>query len=131
LKVQEENELQMARELMGSGPPGSIDGMVPSSKDDFEKLSKAITEKVQMFNQSKHYNDFVEGLIKDLALDLPAPHLKQVKIHVETLHSTKIKEQNSAKKGKGKKGSTVKMDLSKDMFGGGGGGEALDEDDFM
>ena len=69
LKVQEENELQMARELMGSGPPGSIDGMVPSSKDDFEKLSKAITEKVQMFNQSKHYNDFVEGLIKDLALD--------------------------------------------------------------
>ena len=40
LKVQEENELQMARELMGSGPPGSIDGMIPSSKDDFEKLSK-------------------------------------------------------------------------------------------
>jgi len=131
LKVQEENELQMARELMGSGPPGSIDGMIPSSKDDFDKLSKAITEKVQMFNQSKNYNDFVEGLIKDLALDLPATHLKQVKIHVETLHSTKVKEQNSAKKGKGKKGSTVKMDLSKDMFGGGGGGEALDEDDFM
>jgi len=69
LKVQEENELQMARELMGSGPPGSIDGMIPSSKDDFEKLSKAITEKVQMFNQSKHYNDFLEGLVKDLALD--------------------------------------------------------------
>jgi DNA polymerase II small subunit/DNA polymerase delta subunit B len=69
LKVQEENELQMARELMGSGPPGSIDGMIPSSKDDFEKLSKAITEKVQMLNQSKHYNDFVEGLVKDLALD--------------------------------------------------------------
>lgn len=131
LKVQEENELQMARELMGSGPPGSIDGMIPSSKDDFEKLSKAITEKVQMFNQSKHYNDFLEGLVKDLALDLPAPQLKQVKIHVETLHSTKIKEQNNAKKGKGKKGSTVKMDLSKDVFGGGGHGEALDEDDFM
>jgi len=131
LKVQEENELLMAYELMGSGPPGSIDGMVPSSKDDFDKLSKAITEKVQMFNQSKNYNDFVEGLIKDLALDLPAIHLKQVKIHVETLHSTKVKEQNSAKKGKGKKGSTIKMDRGPKDFSAEGGGGDLDEDDFM
>ena len=46
-------------------------------------------------------------------VSVPAPNLKQVKIHVETLHSTKIKEQKSAKKGTGKKGSTVKMDLSK------------------
>ena len=46
-------------------------------------------------------------------VSVPATHLKQIKIHVETLHSTKVKEQNSAKKGKGKKGSTVKMDLSK------------------
>jgi len=130
LKVQEENELLMAYELMGSGPPGSIDGMVPSSKDDFDKLSKAITEKVQMFNQSKHYNDFLEALVKDLALDLPATQLKQVKIHVETLHSTKVKAEQSAKKGKGKKGSTIKLDRGpKDTGDFGGGG--LDEDDFM
>ena len=43
-------------------------------------------------------------------VSVPAIHLKQVKIHVETLHSTKVKEQNTAKKGKGKKGSTIRMD---------------------
>lgn len=45
-----------------------------------------------------------------------APTLKKLKIHVETLHSTKLKEEKAAK-GKGKpstKGrSTVKMDLDK------------------
>jgi len=131
LKVQEENERQIMEEMMGSGPPGSIDGMVPSSKDDFDKLSKAITEKVQMFNQSKHYNDFLEALVKDLALDLPATQLKQVKIHVETLHSTKVKAEQSAKKGKGKKGSTIKMDRGPKDFSAEGGGGDLDVDDFM
>ena len=116
----------------GGGPPGSIDGMVPSSKDDFEQLSRAISEKIQLYNQSNHYNDFVEGLIKDLALDLPAATLKKVKIHVETLHSTKVREQNAKTKGKGKKGTTVKMDLTKDLFGGGAdGGGYNDMDDFM
>ena len=109
-----------------------IDGMVPTSKDEFEKLSKAICEKVQLYNQSSHYNDFIEGLIKDLALDLPAPTLKKVKIHVETLHSTKVRESNAKTKGKGKKGSTVKMDLTKDLFGGGADGDGYNEmDDFM
>jgi len=132
-KLAEERDLQMARELMGGGgPPGSIDGMVPTTKDEFEQLSKAITEKVQLFNQSSHYSDFVEGLIKDLALDLPAATLKKVKIHVETLHSTKVREQNAKTKGKGKKGTTVKMDLTKDLFGGGADGEGYNEmDDFM
>jgi len=132
-KIAEAQDLQMARELMGGGgPPGSIDGMVPTSKDEFDKLSKAICEKVQLYNQSSHYNDFIEGLIKDLALDLPAPTLKKVKIHVETLHSTKVRESNAKTKGKGKKGSTVKMDLTKDLFGGGADGDGFNEmDDFM
>jgi len=132
-KMAEERDLQMARELMGGGgPPGSIDGMVPNTKDDFEQLSKAISEKIQLYNQSNHYNDFIEGLIKDLALDIPAATLKKVKIHVETLHSTKVREQNAKTKGKGKKGTTVKMDLTKDLFGGGAdGGGYNDMDDFM
>jgi len=134
LKIQEAAELKMAKEMMGAGPEGSIDAMIPTTKDDFGKLSKLISEKVQLYSESKNYDEFVEGLIKDLSLDLPAPTLKSIKIHVETLHSKKVKEQNAKAKGKGKKGSTVKMDLAKDMFGRGGGGggrEHFDEDDFM
>jgi len=134
-KIAEAADREMARELMGGGPvgSGSIDSMIPTTKDDFKQFSKAISEKVQQFNESSHYNDFVEGLIKDLALDLSAPTLKKVKIHVETLHSTKVKDENAKAKGKkGKKGSTVKMDLTKDLFGGSGRGEEYSEmDDFM
>ena len=70
-KIAEAADREMARELMGGGPvgSGSIDAMIPTTKDDFKQFSKAISEKVQQFNESSHYNDFVEGLIKDLALD--------------------------------------------------------------
>ncbi len=43
--------------------------MIPVSKDDFDKMSKAICEKVLAFNSSSHYNEFVENLVKDLCLD--------------------------------------------------------------
>ena len=51
------------------------------------------------------------NLIKDLTLAT----LKKIKIHVETLHTTKSKEEKAATKGGKKKGkgSTVKMDLNK------------------
>ena len=44
-----------------------------------------------------------------------AATLKKIKIHVETLHSTKMKEEKASKGGKkgGKARSTVKMDLQK------------------
>merc|ERR1712012_574695 len=127
LKQKQQDEkasLELAMDMMGvsSRPSGSgIDAMVPDSKDDFEKLQKAISEKVQSLSGSSHYNDFVEDLIKDLSLDQPATTLKKLKIHIETLHSTKLKEEK-------KKGGTVKMDLSKDILGGSGAGGY--DDDF-
>merc|ERR1711983_187162 len=96
----EEASLELAMDMMGvsSRPSGSgIDAMVPDSKDDFEKLQKAISEKVQSLSGSSHYNDFVEDLIKDLSLDQPATTLKKLKIHIETLHSTKLKEEKASK----------------------------------
>merc|ERR1712115_205703 len=98
LKQKQQDEkasLELAMDMMGvsSRPSGSgIDAMVPDSKDDFEKLQKAISEKVQSLSGSSHYNDFVEDLIKDLSLDQPATTLKKLKIHIETLHSTKRKK---------------------------------------
>ena len=50
-----------------------------------------------------------------LIIAVPPATLKKVKIHVETLHTTKSKEEKAATKGGKKKGkgSTVKMDLNK------------------
>jgi len=136
-KEQDEKEsLALAMDMMGVDCSGSgIDAMVPNSKDDFDKLQKAISEKVQSLSGSSYYNDFVENLIKDLSLDQPATTLKKLKIHIETLHSTKLKEEKAAKGKGGKAGKsrgTVKMDLSKDILGGSGpGGYDDDFDDFM
>ena len=73
-KQQDEKEsLELAMDMMGVSSPvpsgSGIDAMVPDSKDDFEKLQKAISEKVQSLSGSSHYNDFVEDIIKDLSLD--------------------------------------------------------------
>lgn len=133
-KIAEMENLDLARDMLGV-TSGSVDTMIPQNKEDFDQLSKAIVEKVQLFSSSSHYQDFVEGLIKDLTLDLQATTLKKIKIHVETLHSTKMKEEKASKAG-GKKGgkgrSNVKMDLDKDIFGGSSGPNYEDEyDDFM
>jgi len=138
-KMDEEFSLNSFRDLVGvgheSGTTGIIDSMNPNSKEEFDQFSKVIVEKVRLFNESSHYNDFVEGLIKELSLDITAPSLKSIKIHVETLHSKKLKEEKASKSkkgGSGKARTSVKMDLEKDLFGGGGGGGFEDDmDDFM
>ena len=51
-KLAEENDLKLAQEMMGLGPSGGggvIDIMNPSTKEEFEDLSKAITEKLSNF----------------------------------------------------------------------------------
>lgn len=67
-KLAELDSLEAARDMLGV-KSGSIDAMIPTSKDDFDQFNKAIVEKVQLFSNSSHYNDFVEALIKDLTLD--------------------------------------------------------------
>mgnify|MGYP002052197333 CR=1 FL=1 len=84
-KQQDEKEsLELAMDMMGISSPvpsgSGIDAMVPDSKDDFEKLQKAISEKVQSLSGSRHDNDFVEDIIKDLSLDRKFSNLKRFQI---------------------------------------------------
>lgn len=67
-KLAEMENLELSKDMFGV-QSCNLDKMVPQSKEDFDQFSKAITEKVQLFSSSSHYNDFVEGLIKDLTLD--------------------------------------------------------------
>jgi len=132
-KMEEDAQYALTRDMLGL-QTGSIDALVPETKEDFEAFGKLICEKIRMFSNSDHYNEFLETTIKDLAIDLPVPSLKRVKIHVEGLHSTRLKEEK-ASKSKQKKGTgkaSLKSDLDKDLFGGGGGADFGDDmDDFM
>jgi len=132
-KMEEDAQYALTRDMLGL-KSGSIDSMVPESKEDFEAFGKLICEKIRMFSGSDHYNELLESVTKDLAIDLPVPSLKRVKIHVEGLHSTRLKEEKASKsKQKQKAGkASLKSDLDKDLFGGGGAADFGDDmDDFM
>ena len=99
-KLAEENDLKLAQEMMGLGSSGGgggvIDNMNPSTKDEFEELSEAITDKLSNFESSEHYQDFVENLVKNLCPSLSAQTLKKCETHVEAFHSAKLKEERAA-----------------------------------
>ena len=115
-KIEENANLQLAKDMLGLTVGSSVDKIVPVSKEDFDQLEKAIVDKVSSCNSSKDltlFSDFVESLIKNLCLDLQAPALKKVKIHVEALHATRLKEEKANKAKKSKKGGQLRMDTTK------------------
>merc|ERR1712107_152650 len=132
-KMQEEVDLKLAAEMLGvsgGGGGGVIDNAQPSSKEDFEKLTKDITDKISEFESSEHYQDFIENLVKGLCPSLTVATLKKCKTHVEAFHSAKLKEERAAasKSKKGKAGlKTLKMDSEMSNYDGG----YNDMDDFM
>ena len=130
-KLQEENDLKLAADMLGLGGSGGgvIDSMNPSTAEEFEKLTKAITDKVNTFDSSELYQDFVEDLVKNLCMGLTCQTLKKCKTHVEAFHSAKLKEEKAAKD-KSKKGKTVKKSLKMDSATGNYDGYD-DMDDFM
>jgi len=130
-KLQEENDLKLAADMLGLGGSGGgvIDSMNPSTKEEFENLTKAITDKVNTFESSELYQDFVEDLVKNLCMGLTCQTLKKCKTHVEAFHSAKLKEEKAAKD-KSKKGKTEKKSLKMDSATGYYDGYD-DMDDFM
>ena len=86
-KMAEIENLELAKDMFGvsKSASGSIDKMIPEEKEEFDVLSKAIVDKVQLFAASSHYSDFVEELIKELTLDRKF-FLKHSKIHFKCVY---------------------------------------------
>jgi len=130
-KMEENANIQLARDMCGL-KENKIDNLVPETKEDFEQFGKAISEKIQTFSTSEHYMDLIENVTKDICVDLNTTSLKKLKLHIEGLHSAKLKEEKASKKSVAKgKGKSVKMDLDKDIYGGSIGEGFDDMDDFM
>lgn len=85
------------------------------SKDDFEKFERAISDKITMFSASDHYGPMLESLVPKVCLDLNASTIKSIKMNLEALYNTKLKDEKAAaQKAKKKgKGSSIKMDTQK------------------
>jgi translation initiation factor 3 subunit J len=129
-KMEESANIQLMRDMCGL-KENKIDSLVPETKEDFDHFGKAISEKIQTFASSEHYSDLIENITKDICVDLNTASLKKLKLHIESLHSAKLKEEKASKSKLKGKGITVKMDLEKDIYGGSIGDYDGDMDDFM
>jgi len=130
-KLEESANIQQLRDMCGL-KENKIDNLVPVTKEDFEQFGKAIIEKISTFSSSEHYSDLIENITKEICVDLNTTNLKKVKLHIESLHSAKLKEEKTSKSKKtSKAGKGIKMDLTKDIYGGSVGDGFDDMDDFM
>ncbi|XP_039578969.1 eukaryotic translation initiation factor 3 subunit J [Passer montanus] len=135
-KLQEESDLELAKETFGVNSTCGIDAMNPSSKDDFTEFGKLLKEKITQYEKSLHYAGFLEALLRDVCISLEVDDLKKITNTLTVLCSEKQKqEKNKAKKKKkgvvpgGGLKATMKDDLAD--YGGYDGEYVQDFEDFM
>jgi len=137
IKMKEEQDaIEAAKELCGlkdtAVAEGTIDAMSPVTKEEFDDFQQALSEKISGYSESEHYPDCVVELIKNICINLNTITLKKIKNDVEAFHSAKLKEEKAAKAGKKPKPkANLKMDLDRDLYGGGAIDYGNDMDDFM
>ncbi|KAK9971664.1 hypothetical protein ABG768_025019 [Culter alburnus] len=151
-KLQEEADLELAREAFGVDPAAAnasttvittnnasgIEAMCPSSKDDFVAFEKLLKDKITQFEKSVHYSSFLESLFRELCISLEVDDLKKISTSLSVLLSEKQKQEKEKKANKKKKkgvlpGGGLKAKLKDDFadYGEFDGGYGNDYDDFM
>ncbi|XP_027321428.1 eukaryotic translation initiation factor 3 subunit J [Anas platyrhynchos] len=136
-KLQEESDLELAKETFGVNNTCGIDAMNPSSKDDFTEFGKLLKEKITQYEKSLHYASFLEALVRDVCISLEIDDLKKITNSLTVLCSEKQKQEKQSKAKKKKKGvvpggglkATMKDDLAD--YGGYDGEYVQDFEDFM
>ncbi|ROJ33210.1 Eukaryotic translation initiation factor 3 subunit J-B [Anabarilius grahami] len=151
-KLQEEADLELAREAFGVDPAAAnasttvittnnasgIEAMCPSSKDDFVAFEKLLKDKITQFEKSVHYSSFLESLFRELCISLEVDDLKKISTSLSVLLIEKQKQEKEKKANKKKKkgvlpGGGLKAKLKDDIadYGEFDGGYGNDYDDFM
>ncbi|XP_051551730.1 eukaryotic translation initiation factor 3 subunit J-B-like [Myxocyprinus asiaticus] len=151
-KLQEEADLELAREAFGVDPAAAnasttgittnnafgIEAMCPSSKEDFVAFEKLLKDKITQFEKSVHYSSFLESLFRELCISLEVDDLKKISNSLSVLLSEKQRQEKEKKANKKKKkgvlpGGGFKANMRDDFadYGDFDGGYGNDYDDFM
>jgi len=106
-RLQEESDLQLAKEAFGISEPipgvKTIDTFIPSDREEFTELATMVTQKFQQFEDKSEYPGFLETLFRDLCTAVDADSIKKISSALNVL-ATEKQKMNKAKSGK-KKGS--------------------------
>jgi len=132
-RLEEERELELAKDMLGCKDEVAGMNFRPSNKEEFNQLSSDLLEKFRGLENNDLYQDFAIALISGMATNLNVPTLKKIKSEAEAFVSAKLKEEKAAKAGKGKKtkGASLRMDTDRAMMGRGLDDGYNDMDDFM
>ncbi|XP_005813315.1 eukaryotic translation initiation factor 3 subunit J [Xiphophorus maculatus] len=135
-KLQEDADLELAKDAFGVNTVAGIDAMCPSSKEEFTEFEKLLKEKITQFEKSVHYSSFLDSLFRELCISLEVDDLKKISSSLSVLLSEKQKQEKQNKGKKKKKGvvpggglkAQMRDDLDYAEFD---GGYAQDYEDFM
>ncbi|XP_064421998.1 eukaryotic translation initiation factor 3 subunit J [Latimeria chalumnae] len=136
-KLEEESDLELAKETFGANNVTGLDAINPSSREEFIEFGKLIKEKISQYEKSIHYVTFLETLVRDLCISLEGDDLKKISNSLTVLCSEKQKQEKQAKAKKKKRGSMpgggLKANMRDDLvdYGEFDGGYAEDFEDFM
>ena len=129
-QLQEESDLLLAVETFGvsDGLRGQIDGMEPSSKEDFDKFEELLRTKITKYERSPHYVPFLENLFRQIVIDLEVDDIKRLGSTLTALSNEKAKQQKGTKgKKKKQKASLVVGKDTDDVLAETGGYDEYDD----
>ncbi|XP_077556091.1 eukaryotic translation initiation factor 3 subunit j [Haemaphysalis longicornis] len=108
-RMQEEADLQLAKEAFGLAESDGIDSAQPVTKDDFDNLRKALAAKLTACERSAHYMGFLDDLLRDLSLNMEPEDVKRLSSSLNAVANEKVKQQKlkNKKKGGAKKGASL------------------------
>jgi len=115
----------------------------PTTRSEFDNLALGLADSLSTFSSSEHFSDFIDKLVRELAVNLPHDVLSKLSISFSALSQEKLRQQQHHKKSK-KKRTAVKLTVEKDVqdaesatnvFGGddfeADNDDAADDFDFM
>ncbi|XP_037268493.2 eukaryotic translation initiation factor 3 subunit j isoform X2 [Rhipicephalus microplus] len=109
-RMQEEADLQLAKEAFGLTESDGIDSLQPVTRDDFDNLRKALATKLTACERSPHYMGFLDDLLRDLSLNMEPEDVKRLSSSLNAVANEKVKQQKLKHKKKGaKKGASLNV----------------------
>ncbi|XP_073425091.1 eukaryotic translation initiation factor 3 subunit J isoform X2 [Dendrobates tinctorius] len=136
-KLQEDADLELAKEAFGVVSITGIDAMNPSSREDFIEFGKLLKEKITQYEKSLYYPILLETLVRDICISLELDDLKKVSNSLTVLCSEKQKQEKQNKAKKKKKGVVpgggLKANMKNDLadYGGVDDEYGREFEDFM
>jgi len=113
-RLQEESDLQLAREAFGisdapaAAPVGpTIDNLVVSTKEDFDELRSMLVKRLSSLESSKDYPLFLENTFRELCAGVEPEDIKKISSALTSVATAKQKAAKAAKGPGKKKGQTL------------------------